>query len=176
MTQRATRADLIRRIAAATVCLWTMTAMCVVIVALVPGARPAVRALLAFALTPYPGTPQELVDIATTNTRVVLGIALAAWAPSRAPALRTPADLLVLTIVVANTAFVGSAVGAYAAEAIPWLVHLPVEWAALAIVVGLYATARRRHVSLTAWTAATTAALALVVAGALAETFLTPQW
>lgn len=169
------RGSLHRAVARAAASLWLLTILPAIVVAALPGASHAARGLLAFALTPHEGSIGQLLGIVETNGRVVVALALAAWGRSRAAGLRLPADLLVGVIVSVNATFVGVAVGAYGARAVPWLVHLPIEWTALAVVVGLHRVARRG--SLQTWVCAltTAAALALVGLGALVETYLTPQ-
>ena len=167
--------SLSRDIAAAAASLWLLTVAPAIVVATVPGASDAVRSRLAFALTPHEGSIPELLGIAGTNARVVLAIALAAWARPRAVGLGLPTDLLVSGIVGLNAVAVGVAVGAYGSRALPWLVHLPLEWAALAVVAGLHRFARRRTVRTLGCALVTAVAAALVGLGALTETYLTPQ-
>lgn len=84
-------------------------------------------------------------------------------------------DLLVAAVVLGNAALVGVAFGAYGARAVPWLVHLPVEWAALGTALALYLTARRRPVGRQIVVRSAVAIAVLVAAAAVTETYLTPQ-
>ena len=167
--------SLVREIAAAAASLWLLTIVPAIVVGALPGASDALRNRLAFALTPHEGSTPELLGIAETNARVVLVIALGAWARSRAPGLHLASDLLIGVIVAVNAVLVGVAVGAYGASALPWLVHLPLEWTALALVLGLHRVGRRRTIRARGCVLVTAVALALVGLGALVETYLTPQ-
>ena len=164
-----------RDVAVAAAALWLLTIMPAFAVAALPGASDAMQSRLAFALTPHGGSVRELVGIAETNARVVLALALAAWARPRLAGLRPPTDVLVGVIVGANALVVGIAAGAYGATALTWLIHLPIEWAALAVVVGLHRAARRQPLPTSHYTLMTAVALALVALGAIVETYLTPQ-
>lgn len=115
------------------------------------------------------------LDIAATNGRVVLAIALGAWSASRLPALRPVVDLVTATVVLGNTVLVGVAAGAYGSAATPWLVHLPLEWAAIALVAGLHRLGHVQPLAALPAVKAATAALLLVGVGAAVETYLTPQ-
>jgi hypothetical protein len=116
-----------------------------------------------------------MLGIAVTNGRIVLALALLAWTASRLPVLRAAADIAAVAVVVPNALLVGCAVGAYGTAALPWLVHLPLEWTALAIPLALHLAGTRRPVTLAEAAVATLCALALVALGAGAETYLTPQ-
>ena len=174
MTQRH-GAPQVRHVAALSAWLWILTLVPAIAVAVVPDAAHTLRSHLAFALTPYGGSLGEVVEIATSNARVVLAIALAAWVRSQVPALSPVTDVLVGVIVLANTLLVGIAVGAYGLATVPWLVHLPVEWCALAVVLALQRADRRRTPNALAWSVTTAMALALVAVGALVEAYMTPQ-
>ena len=164
-----------RDIAVAAASMWLLTIAPAVMVSTVPGASDAVRSRLAFALTPHEGSIPELLDIAETNARVVLAIALGAWARHRVAGVGLWTDLLVPVILAVNAVMVGVAAGAYGSRALPWLIHLPLEWTALAVVAGLHRVARRRTVATRDCALITAVALALVVVGALVETYITPQ-
>lgn len=149
--------------------MWAATAVPAAAVAAVPGAAAAARDALRFQLVPAAGSAAELLDIAATNGRVVLAIALGAWSASRLPALRPVVDLVAATVVLANAALVGIAAGAYGTRAMPWLVHLPLEWAAIALVAGLHRLGRAQPLAAIPAVKAATAALLLVGLGALSR-------
>jgi hypothetical protein len=144
-------------------------------VAAIPGAAQALRSRLSFALTPYAGSIGEVLSIAASNARVVVAIALAAWVRSRQVALGPTTDVLVGLVVVANTTLVGIAVGAYGAASLPWLIHLPLEWTALAVVLVLHRPHGQRTRHTAACAVAAAVSLAFVGVGAFVETYLTPQ-
>jgi len=144
------------------------------IVAVAPGAPTAIRDALQLRLEPKPGDWGAALDYLTANARVIAAIFLAAWARSRSGPLGPVLDALVALVIVGNTALVGAAIGAYGPPLLPWLVHLPVEWAAMTIAGVAFVRARagdrlRRPLRV----AISTATLALVVA-AIAESFATP--
>lgn len=175
MTRRCSRAPRVRDVAVAAAWLWLLTLVPAISVAAIPGAAQALRSRLSFALAPYDGSTGELLGIAASNARVVVAIALAAWVRTRLPVLGPITDILVGLVVIANTTLVGIAVGAYGTASLPWLVHLPIEWGALAIVLALHRPHGQRTRHTAAWAVAPAVALVLIVAGASVETYLTPQ-
>ena len=52
-------------------------------------------------------------------------------------------DALVALGLAVNAGLVGLALGAYGSALLPWLPHVPLEWAALAIGLAAYLRARR---------------------------------
>src|SRR3712207_8318193 len=50
---------------------WTLTLAAAAAVAAIPGAAPAARRAYGFELRPHPGSPNEVLQIATANARVV---------------------------------------------------------------------------------------------------------
>jgi hypothetical protein len=102
---------------------------------LVPGAPAAAREALALAL--------DGGGAHTFATAVALGLhnaAVAGW-PLALAALglrdnrwtRSAVDLAVVATVAANAGLVGVALGAYGVRLIPYLIQLPVEFAAVAL-------------------------------------------
>jgi hypothetical protein len=154
--------------------IWTATLLPAAIVALA-GLGPATREALAFAPHPAPGNLHDALALTTNNARVVAALALAAWAADRAGPTRPAVDAMVLLITAANTTLVGVAIGAYGAAALPWLVHLPLDGTALAFGLAAYLAGRRAPMPLASALSTLLAALALLLAAGLAESFLTPQ-
>ena len=157
------------------VALWTTTAAAAATVALSPPLADTMREALRFSLQPSSGSIDEALAITTANARVLGAVLLAALAVRAAPVLKPALDALVGLVVGANAVLVGIAAGTYGARALPWLIHLPLEWAAVGTALGLYAIARRRppgHQELAG--AGVTIATALAT-GAAAETYITPQ-
>lgn len=72
-----------------------------------------------------------------------------------------------LTVLLVNAALPGVAVGGYGVRALSFLVHLPLEWLAIAQSVAVYLDDHRRPRPLLV--------VSVVLLGALAESFLTPQ-
>ena len=162
-----------RTFARANALLWIPTLTLAALTAAAPGAAEAARDALAFELQPYPGSLDEAWVIALTNARVVAAVLLAALAVAFAPLVRCFADIAVALILIPNIGLVGVAAGAYAHDAPRWLVHLPLEWAALACALASYMTEREGAPGRDR--SGPVAATGLVVAAALAETYLTPQ-
>ena len=134
-----------------------------------------VRTALAFRLEPRPGTLNEALGILATNARATAALLLTAIAVTGLPPLRPILDAFVTTIVVANAALVGIATGAYGAAAMPWLIHLPLEWTALGTATAAYAAARAGPTSPRALARAAALTTLLLIAAAATETYLTPQ-
>ena len=157
------------------VALWTITAVPAVTVAVAPPLADVTRAALRFSLQPSRGSSHEALSIATANARVLAAVLIAALAVQAAPRLKPTLDAVVGLVIGANAVLVGIAAGAYGARALPWLVHLPLEWAAVGTAVGVYATARRRAPCRRELAApAALMGLAILTAAAI-ETYLTPQ-
>jgi hypothetical protein len=142
--------------------LWGATAAGALTIALTPGAAGATRHALQFELAAHRGTPTELVGIFATNLRLVVLLALTAVARRRHRCIA----IALAGVAIANALLVGAAAGAYGPAALPYLVHLPLEWAAFASALALTTHRDGRRLSL--------ATLLLLVA-ALCETYLTPQ-
>ena len=155
--------------------LWAVTLAPAAIVHASPDLAHDIRTALAFRLEPTPGTLDDALGILGTNARVTAALLLAAVAVAGLAPLRPVLDVFVITIVVANAALVGIATGAYGPAALPWLVHLPLEWAALGTAAAEYTRARAgplrpRHVARSAGVTAL-----LLILAAVSETYLTPQ-
>lgn len=155
--------------------LWLATLAPATAVALTPGAAATARSALNFPLQPAPPSLNEAAQIALTNARVAGAIIVCAYAVARCPAARRLLDPLLVAVVVTNAALVGIALGAYGRAALPWLIHLPLEWTALAMALTRYLSARRDSVSLIVL-GRTGAIVAVVVAvAATMEVVLTPR-
>jgi hypothetical protein len=84
-------------------------------------------------------------------------------------------DVLLTADLLAQTAIVGAAFGAYGSRLLAFIPHLPLEWLALAISTSVWLAARRGAVPLVELaTAGAASAVALLVAGAV-ETYATPH-
>jgi hypothetical protein len=144
------------------------------LVAALPGAALTVRDALGFRLQPQAAGLADTVDIATANAKVA-ALALVGALLARDRIARAGFDVLLTVVLTGNMAVIGAALGAYGPQLGPWLVHLPLELAALATPAGAYLQARRtriRHLALLTIAALTCALLAVA---ALAETYLTPH-
>lgn len=152
--------------------LWAATLSPAAIVFPSPQLAQGIRTALGFRLEPTPGTLIEALNILGTNARVTATLFLAAVAVTGLPQLRPALDAFVAVLVLGNAALVGVAIGAYGTAALPWLVHLPLEWAALGTAASAYACARAGPARFAVRTPATAL---LLVAAAATETYLTPQ-
>ncbi len=155
--------------------LWAATALPALAVAALPGAPAAARAALGFSLAPPPPSLAETIGIATTNARVAGAILLAAVAVASAPAIRRLLDAMLVLVLTPNAVLVGVALGAYGAAAIPFLVHLPLEWIAIGNAVSAYLRARRGGDRLRPVAADVLRIGAVLAAAAWVEVWLTPR-
>jgi len=107
------------------------------------------------------------------NLRVA-GFVLLATLAARARRLVTALDLLVAACLTVNLGLVGLALGAYGPRLLPWLAHVPLEWAALAVVLTAYRHARRASPGLLQLARAGATAAALLALAAAVEAWATP--
>ena len=156
--------------------LWVLSVTSAVGTALVPALRDGVQSWLALRLEPHAADGGYLVGIVVHNLRAagwpLLVAARAARWPSRG---RFIAATLVTTAATVNVVPVGAALGAYGAAVIPYLTHLPLEWAALSIPLGACLAARHQQPSVRQLALAAGAFCVLVLTAGLAETYLTPH-
>lgn len=147
-----------------------VTGLAALVVASTPQLRAEVIRRLALSFEPQPGSMRELADILIANGRVVGAILLLAAAARRRALPLLTARVLAAGLVALNATIVGAALGAYGLTTMtPWLVHLPLEWAALGIAASTLAATPVSHLR-----ASLAVALILVVAAAI-ETFATPM-
>jgi hypothetical protein len=151
--------------------LWAPTLAAAATVAAVPGLAQATREAFSFKLEPHPGSFSEASEIFATNLRVAATLLLAAVVVAAAPLARPLMDALLVAIILPNTLLVGAALGAY--QSPRWLVHLPLEWAALALALGPYGRPPSRPDATPLPLAAVRTVLALSAAASF-ESFLTP--
>jgi hypothetical protein len=132
------------------VAVWALTLLAATAFTLIPGAPELARDLLGAKLTPAPRGPgvADILQIAFHNVRVcgwplllgVLGAQHHRWS-------RWTAHAAVNANLTVNTALVGAAVGGYGHRILPFLPHLPVEWAALAVGAGCWWTIAAGHLA-----------------------------
>jgi hypothetical protein len=146
------------------------------------GAAPATRRWLAFGFAGVPPTVAEALGIFAHNLRALGGVAgliLIAQLPWHAGtdpralrALRSAGECLIAGLTAANVLVVGCSLGAYGARMLRALLpHAPVELAAYALALALYAPARRRRLSVTEAATALSASTALLAVAAALEVF-----
>lgn len=148
-----------------------------------PDIAAAARSLSPLALQPSSGSGAHALAIFTHNLRVValplLGAAALAGLrchPQPRDTLRGLLDAVLCLSLVANATLLALSLAGYGLQRLaPWLPHLPVEFAALAIALDVYLTARRPGAlstrALPVAAAVCTVALALA---AVLETYATP--
>jgi hypothetical protein len=156
------------------VALAVVIALGAVTVAALPGLPAALRGALGFRLGPETASLATAISLLTANAKPA-GLLLLGALAARDRLIRPIFDVLLAALLATNMALIGAALGAYGPRLVPWLVHLPVELAALAIPAGTYLHARRarlRPCVLLATAALTGAALLIA---ALVETYLTPH-
>ena len=162
-----------REFTRATALIWATTLAAAAAVAVLPGAARAVRDAFDFRLgASDSGTWTEAISYFLANIRVVAAIFLAAWARARSGPLGLVLDAAVTLMILLNVAAVGSSVGAYGATALPFLVHLPLEWAALASGLGCYLAARSSSLCAGTCLSRVLAACALLAAAASVEVYV----
>lgn len=133
-------------------------------------------ALAVFPNDPQPtlaGTPVEVVDILLANLAVlVVPLLFTGAAGGRPGAWRTTGDLATAGIVAINSLGVGAALALHGARLLPYLPHLPVEAAALALSCTAWIAHRDRPDR--PWPFAI-AVLVLAVVAAVVEVVATPH-
>ncbi len=143
-------------------------------VAAVPRLAASTRRAFGFELQPTPGSLHEAAEIAATNARVVAAVLLAAWGVSRAPIVKPFLDALVVLVGGVNAALIGCAIGSYGIGALPWLVHAPLEVAALAVAAAAYRCSRAQPPGAPPYRSVAVGCAGLVAAAAVVESYLTP--
>jgi hypothetical protein len=109
------------------------------------GARRSVRHLLGLSLKPDPA-PQvgHVLALAAHNIPIVSWpLLLGVMGAHRSRVGRGVADTMVAACVFANVLPVGAALGAYGAQLLPYLPHLPLEWGSLALGASGWLVQRR---------------------------------
>jgi hypothetical protein len=148
-----------------------------------PDVAAAARSLSPLALQPSTGNGAQALSIFVHNLRVValplLGAAALAglrFHPGIRDTLRALLDAVLCLSLVGNVTLLALSLAGYGlARLAPWLPHLPVEFAALAIALDVYLRARRPG-SLSSrllLVAAVACGVALALA-AVIETYATP--
>ena len=149
--------------------LWATTAAAAAAAALFGPLAHATRDALHLELAPHAASPAGAAWTIANN-------ALAGGWPALLSLLRVTQAarrVLLCSWLAVNAVPVGLAVGAYGAHLMPYLAHLPLEWAALALPLAANLTAtppgpRARLLGAGAF-------FALLAAAAAAETYLTPH-
>jgi uncharacterized membrane protein SpoIIM required for sporulation len=180
LTARATwlgpslRSNALRAIAA----LFALTALTALVVVAVPGLADRVDDVASVRLdgANIPHTPGEVLRILLHNLFVVaVPIAVGAARRSFGRLGRTVCDVFVVTILARSALLVGAVLGANGGALLPYLVHLPFEWAALGVGAGAWLLSLRRPLTALDEFQAVRIALPLLLAAAVLETHATPR-
>jgi hypothetical protein len=139
---------------------------------------------VAASTPPHPAlrpSLQAIASILSTNARVLAApFLLIAFRFHATRAARTAGDLIVIAMLAANALRVGIAIGRWHTRLLPYLPHLPLEYAAAALAATAWLAARqrgRRHEPEDTRTVGLYAAVAaaLLLAAAVVEVLLTPH-
>lgn len=128
--------------------------------------------------TPQPtlyGTVDEATSILWNNVRVLavpLGLAAGRWSIGLT---RPFGDAIVAAMMLASAVTVGLAIGAHGRDLWPYLPHLPLEWAALAVAGAGWVAHRGRRATWRSLGPYAAAALLLATAAAVVETVAIPH-
>lgn len=154
---------------------WLPTLVGAYAVAAIDAKTATRRVLLDPASTPPPGVDHALALLAHNLPIATWPILLGVTGAHRNSRGRRAADVLVLTTLVANTAPVGAALGAYGLELLPYLPHVPIEWAGLALGASAWAIQRRRAMTVLEGAAIGAGVAALLLVAAAVETWCVPH-
>ena len=133
------------------------------------------RAQLQFDFTGIQRTPAAVVEIALHNLRLAAGVLLcAALVLSLGRHARHAVSALLATVLALNAAAVGIALAAYGGRLLAATrLHLPLELAGLTLAGGAYVQALRQPLRPLELTLVGASCLALLLAAAAVESYLT---
>jgi Stage II sporulation protein M len=161
---------------------YTLAALAI-ITALAAGAELVDRNLFN-SPAPHPTlhpTAEAIASIFASNLRILaLPFLLIVFRFHTSRAARTAGDLLLIAVVAVNGLRVGLAIGRWQTQLVPYLPHLPLEYAAAAVATSAWLQARQNAITRqsrnTRAIAATGAGgAALLIAAAVVEVLLTPH-
>jgi hypothetical protein len=140
----------------------------------VSGLADDVRRTLRFGFGGLDRTPAEVLGIAAHNARFAAGPLLCAMIAPRLPrCARAIVGLMLGSVLALNAVAVGVALGAYGPRvAAAIALHLPVEFAALAVAGGAYLSTSRRPLGPVELVYVAVLCVLLLVVAAALETYL----
>ncbi len=156
--------------------LWATTALAAILVSCVPPLHQLAEALLDLDLSPHArASAANVLRLVAANAWMAWPLVVALLGGARMGWSRTLTDLALVGDLALNAALVGAALGLHGRALVPWLPHLPLEWAALAVSAGGWLGARSGAIAGRALASRLAFFLALLlVAGAL-ETYAVPH-
>jgi hypothetical protein len=159
--------------------LWAFTLGAAVLVRIVPGgpalAHELLRLSLSAAHNPRPSFAGVLWIAANNSLHSLWPLTLGLIDAQRRRVTRLVADGAVLANLLVAGVLVGGTVGGYGLRALPFLPHVPLEWAGIAVGAAGWAVERKRSLGLRERAFATGLAAAAFLLAATVETCLVPH-
>lgn len=156
--------------------VWTITLAVGAAVSTV-GLRASVRHMLGLALKPD-AAPQlgGVLALAAHNIPIASWpLLLGVLGAHRHRYARRVTDGFLLVWIIANTLPVGAALGAYGMAVVPYLPHLPLEWAGLALGASSWLVQRRRALNVHEGVVWLTLMVGALLSAAILETVAVPH-
>jgi uncharacterized membrane protein SpoIIM required for sporulation len=158
--------------------LWSGTLLGAAAVAAIPPLARAVRHVLPVHLDGS-GVSHTIgggAGIAANNLAIAGSMLLmAAIAPRVGRKARIVGDILAVSIVARSALLVGAVLGSRTTDLLPYLPHLPLEWAGIGTAAGAWLYARRRPLTARQLATFTAVTVALLLGAAVLETYATPR-
>lgn len=158
---------------------WVLVAVTVALIGVLAlalralGGGEEARAALGFRFTALPPAPRGALSIAATNLRLAAAGLVAAWAVRARPCLGPLLDLVFALPCCLNAAVVAAALAGYGARLLQAVaLHGPLELAAFSLAGGAYLSARAGELPMRVLVPVAAATTALVVSGAVVETYV----
>ncbi len=139
------------------------------------GAQAPLRSFLHFGFDGVSQTPGQAVAIAAHNAALAAAPLIAAAIAQRLQAIQVGVEILLGALLIANSALIGLALGAYGARLAGALaIHLPLELAAFCLAGGTYLAAIAQPLRHRTLGASAAGCVVLLAVAAVAETYLPP--
>lgn len=159
--------------------IWTFTLTASVLVYASPGGPALARQLLALKLTAAHNPPPNaglVLSIAINNTlHAIWPFTLGPLGARRNRLTRTLADGAVLANLLVAGVLVGGALSGYGLRMLPYLPHVPLEWAGIAVGASGWLVERERPMRPSALAGALASLAGLLLCAALLEAALAPH-
>lgn len=159
--------------------IWTFMLAAGALVYALPGAPALARQLLALKLSAVHNPPPNVglvLSIALNNTlRSIWPLALGPLGARRNRITRMLADGAVFANLLVPGLLVGGALGGYGLRVLPYLPHVPIEWAGIAVGASGWLVERQRPMRHSALVGALASLAGLLLCAALLEATLAPH-